>query len=194
MSNTKPLTVLNTLASQILACDTRTYGGQCAQEKILRENPLVGFALVTYSYTQEYGSDGCWDRTEKSVCLLREWVSGAFQNKHTGNRSYNFTVTDIDGDLTAAEQRKAKHDTYNAQVEERSRIAREAIKAKAEQRMAEVALAKQIFPNGCGVSHNGKVGTVEALCRSSYKPEQIVVKVKFHDGSKWLDRSKIVKV
>jgi hypothetical protein len=94
--STNTLPVLNTIASQILACNSRTWEGKSQIDKLLRENPEAGKVKVTYSYTLEYGSDGCWDRTEHGSCTLREWVSGRVMDKHPGNRSYNFQVTKIE--------------------------------------------------------------------------------------------------
>ena len=85
----------NTTASKILALNPRNFVERSQIDTLLRENPEVGKTPVSYSYTLEYGSDGCWDRTETGMTTLAQWVSGRFMDKHSGNRSYNFQITKI---------------------------------------------------------------------------------------------------
>lgn len=88
MSNT-------TLATKILALDRLDWQERNQIDALLSGNPEVGKTPVFYSYTLEYGSDGCWDRTEHGVTTLALWVNGRYMDKHPGNRSYNFHITKI---------------------------------------------------------------------------------------------------
>ena len=84
----------DSIATSILSINRNTIDGQARIDALLAINPDVAKVKVTYSYTVEYGSDGCWDRTETSVCSLREWVNG-IEKRHPGNRSYGFQVVKI---------------------------------------------------------------------------------------------------
>lgn len=85
----------NSTASKILALNPHNFVERSQIDTLLRENPEVGKTPVAYSYTLEYGSDGCWDRTETGITTLREWVTEQFLRNHTGNRSYNFRLTKV---------------------------------------------------------------------------------------------------
>ena len=63
----------NSTASKILALNPHNFVERSQIDTLLRENPEVGKTPVAYSYTLEYGSDGCWDRTETGITTLREW-------------------------------------------------------------------------------------------------------------------------
>ena len=85
----------NDIATKILALNPRNIVERSQIDTLLRENPEVGKLPVTYSYTREYGSDGCWDSTETSMTTLGAWVSGRYLDKHPGNRSYGFQITKV---------------------------------------------------------------------------------------------------
>lgn len=50
---------------------------------------------VKYTYTKEWGSDGCWDSTEHGTCTVKEWLDG-IHHKHPGNRSYDFRIESVE--------------------------------------------------------------------------------------------------
>lgn len=147
---------------------------------VLKFNPLMKHAIVQYSYTQEYGSDGCWCDTEHSMCSLGEWVSGAVYNRHSGNRSYNFSLKSIeDVSMVVLQAREA------AAKKERDAEQRKQFAANIARKAAADAFQARIGAwVGVNVTVKKKAGTVERAMESRFDAGKIALLVRFADGSK----------
>jgi hypothetical protein len=155
---------------------------------VLKSNPLMGFAIVAYSYYLEEGSDGCWGRTVESTCTLAEWVSGRVYDRHSGNRSYNFALKSIED---------ASTDTL-LERKEAARKEAEAIEAKDKAAALERKMKADAFKArveswvGAVVTVKGKAGVVERSMESRYDDGKIAMLVRFADGSKkWHSEGKV---
>lgn len=146
---------------------------------VLKSNPLMKHAIVTYSYTQEYGSDGCWSGTAYGKCTLGQWVAG-IHHRHPGNRSYDFSLETIE-------------DVSAEVLNERNEAAKKKAEELREQRNAEAAAkkaAKEAFEKriaawvGVSVSVKKKEGVVERAMESRYDEGKIALLVCFADGNK----------
>lgn len=147
---------------------------------ILKINPLMRFAKVTYSYTQEYGSDGCWCDTETGTCTVDEWMTGAVHNRHTGNRSYNFRLVSIEE--VSLETLKARYLADKAERDEKARKEFAAnVKRKADADAFKARIAAAV---GRTVTVKKKEGKVERAMESRFDAGKVAVLVRFADGSK----------
>lgn len=155
---------------------------------VLKSNPLFAFATVTYSYTQEYGSDGCWSGTAYGKCTLREWVAG-IHHRHPGNRSYDFALESIEEfneALFLSRQEVAALELAEARSK---RNAEAAAKKAAKDRFA-ATIASWV---GVSVTVKKKPGTVERAMESRYDEGRIVMLVHFADGTKKWHGEGVVK-
>jgi len=146
---------------------------------ILKSNPLMKHAIVSYSYTQEYGSDGCWHGTEHSKCTLGEWVNG-IGHRHPGNRSYNFELTSIEEVNTLVLNQRA-----DAEEKKKEENARKAFAASVERKAKEDAFKATINAwVGKTVTVKKNTGTVERAMESRFDKGKIALLVRYTDGSK----------
>lgn len=83
MSNDLPLI----LSNAIFSGDMRVL-----RERVIAD-PSLKDTLFTYSYTQEYGSDGCWDRTIEETTSIINFIQRGIHRP--GNRSYNYALTKV---------------------------------------------------------------------------------------------------
>jgi hypothetical protein len=148
---------------------------------VIKANPLMRFAIATYSYTQEHGSDGCWSSTESRTCSLGAWVNGNIHHRHPGNRSYNFTLDSIEEvDQATLLVREAEHKAKKEQE-------RQEADAKRAADAAEVARWKAEIESWVGRSvtmRGGKSGVVEKSMASAYKDNTVAILVRYPDGTK----------
>jgi hypothetical protein len=79
----------DTIANFILSINRNTIDGRAKIDALLAVNPDVAKVKITYTYTREWGSDGCWDSQETGTCTVRQWVNG-IESRHPGNRTYGF--------------------------------------------------------------------------------------------------------
>jgi len=149
--------------------------------QIIRNNPLMRHAIVTYSYTQEHGSDGCWVSTETSTCSLGAWENGTVHYRHPGNRSYNFSldsIEEVSNEVLA--QREAEYKARKEQERQEAAAKRQAELAEVERWKAEIAswVGRNVTMRG------GKSGVVEKSMASAYKDKTVAILVRYPDGTK----------
>lgn len=75
------------LSNAIRMGDTR------ALREMAAANPAIKDMKFTYSYTQEYGSDGCWDRTIEETTSIIDFIKRGIYRP--GNRSYGYALTKV---------------------------------------------------------------------------------------------------
>jgi len=149
-------------------------------EAVLKSNSLMGHAIVTFSYYQEEGSDGCWGSTRESSCSLSEWVSGRVHDRFSGNRSYNFRLISIEtpsNDVLKERAEKARQEAEAIRAKEKAAALEKKAKADAFQAL----IASWV---GVNVTVKGKSGTVERSMESRYEAGKIALLVRYADGSK----------
>lgn len=83
MSNALP----SVLANAIFSGDMRVL-----RERVSADPSLKSLSF-TYSYTQELGSDGCWDRTVTETATIDKFLKAGIKN--SGNRCYNYYLVKV---------------------------------------------------------------------------------------------------
>jgi hypothetical protein len=148
--------------------------------EIINANPLMRFARVTYSYTHEEGSDGCWSSTKTATCSLGQWING-IGHRHPGNRSYDFrldSIEEVSNEVLV--QREAE---YKARKEQESKEA----EAKRQAELASAEKFKAVIASWVGrnvTMRGGKSGVVEKSMASAYKENTVAILVRYPDGTK----------
>ena len=174
------------------------YGVKDRALQILRQNPLVGYVLVQYSYTRDFGSDYCWSENVDAECNLIDWIHGIH---HPGNCTYNYVLSGIkDGTEEGCRARLAKH----LEVEEAARVKRaQEVRERQARIEAEAirnsnALAKrdaemEKFASGTQVTVKGAPGVVERIMVSRFNELKACALIRFPNGvKKWLDTGKLM--
>jgi len=176
-------TSLLTLTNEILAHDKHDYVSQRMVEEKIKSNPLVGFVIVSYTYTRLDGSDYCWDSTQTGSCTLRSWLRGGLSH----SRAYGHQISGVvDADETTCTLRKQEHDAKIAAWRQAEIDKRQEEAAKKEKKQQKLQDQISSFPVGTKVSVKGICGRVKKIMVSRFDENKACALVDFHDGtSKW---------